>query len=162
MSCLGTDTKQACTLLWNTLDRRGGSLYLHSLHKVFSAGASVSQFGINTDSGHFLRERTGFYICTLGRPLHIKCQRSSSYSVDQNRCTAGVIGAQQIFYYKVSIMIWFSLLSSDHLIPLVPFWLSLTACGEWVILPLMSLHYLTYSKLLCHCVYLVLLITKWS
>lgn len=64
-----------------------------------SAGRRVSQFGIKSDSRHILLKKKNNQVlicalmgCTWGirRPLHFKCQCSSSYYVHKNKCTVEV------------------------------------------------------------------------
>lgn len=66
-------------------------LYTSASITKFYASIRVSQSGIKSDSRH--TQKMLWYAHTLGctwgikRPLHIKCQNSSSYNVDKNRCT---------------------------------------------------------------------------
>lgn len=75
-----------------------GDLYTSASIIKFSAGRRMSQSDIRSNSRHILPEKTLWYVHTLGytwgirRPLHIKCQHSSSYYVDKNRCTVEEAG----------------------------------------------------------------------
>lgn len=79
------------SLSWN--DK--GDLYTSASMMKFSAGQRMSQFSIKSDGRHILLEEksTLSYTYTLGctrgirKPLHMKCQCSSSYYVYKNRCT---------------------------------------------------------------------------